>query len=263
MKLDFRKLQNFPEICRSLARHEVLDEAAQSEWYMKRWSASTAWYADKVQRFGARSLIEIKDNNGELSSPISTMINVIPHDYYGEKWTVEYSNWGDALDKVIVRTGDTPVIAICPCEFYSKPWGTVTIKRVDRRYDYKMYGYQTPYGYYVTSFPAKVKIGDIGISMWNRIRRRMDASIEILEALDPDAVDDKMQNIYYNCRGPHEAKFHERFCCLCRGEVNDSRTLLSGNRVCSCENIGTQYQTCRRDEPPGSPIRRSSESEDL
>ena len=125
-----------------------------------------------------------------------------------------------------------------------------------------MYGYQTPYGYYVTTFPSNVKIGDVGISMWNRIRLRMDMSIEILEALDPDAVDDKLQAICYNCKGPHEALYHERFCSLCRGEVNDTRTLLSGNRVCSCENIGTQYQTCRRDEPPGSPIRRSSESED-
>ena len=104
----------FPEICRSFKRHEVLNDAAQKAWYLKRWYASTAWYADKVERFGAKALIEVKDVNGELSSPIGTMIHVIPHDYYGEKWTVDYSNWGDDLGRTIVRTGGSPMVAICP-----------------------------------------------------------------------------------------------------------------------------------------------------
>ena len=124
-----------------------------------------------------------------------------------------------------------------------------------------MYGYQTPYGYYVTTFPSKVKIGDVGTSMWNRIRRRMDLSIEMLEALGPDEVENRLQANCDNCKGSHEVLYHERFCSLCRGEVADRHTLISGNRVCNCENIGTPNQTCRRDEPPGSPIRRSSESE--
>ena len=227
---------------------------------MKRWYASTAWYADKVERFGARALIEVKDINGELSSPIGTMIHVIPHDYYGEKWTVDYSNWGDDLGRTIVRTGGSPMVAICPCEFYTKPWGTVTIKRVDRRYEYKMYGYQTPYGYYVTTFPSKVKLGDAATSMWSRVQRRMAISMEMLQEVGPDEVDYRQQFIPYNCKGPHEALKHERFCSLCRGEVGDSYTLVTRNRVCKCEHIGTPNQTFRCEEPPGSPIRRNSES---
>ena len=123
-----------------------------------------------------------------------------------------------------------------------------------------MYGYQTPYGYYVTTFPSKVKLGDAATSMWSRVQRRMAISMEMLQEVGPDEVDYRQQFVPYNCKGPHEALYHERFCSLCRGEVADSYTLVNRNRVCKCEHIGTPNQTFWCEEPPGSPIRRNSES---
>ena len=124
-----------------------------------------------------------------------------------------------------------------------------------------MYGYQTASGYYVTTFPSKVKLGDAATTMWSRVQRRMAISMEMLQEVSPE-VDYRQQFILDNCQGPHEAMKHERFCSLCRGEVGDSYTLVTGNRVCKCEHIGTPKQTFRCEEPPGSPIRRTSESED-